>query len=313
MPVPEFQEFHLPALREIAAGRAETPRGLVPFFVQHFKLTDEERTEMIPSQKKTRVLDRITWALVDLAKARLLIRPRRGYYQITTRGQEVLQDPPLRIDRAWLMRFDEFREWQERSNKRPQPPNNCNNKPIELSIEPVVEATPEEIVGKAMATLNAKLIDEVLEQVKEVEPLKFEQLVLDLMLKMGYGGSREGAGRLTQASNDGGVDGLINEDKLGLDVIYLQAKRYTENSIGRPKIQEFVGALAGRQANKGVFITTSAFSKGAEEYAKTVQQKIILIDGERLAELMIEHNLGVSIEQTFEIKRIDSDYFDADL
>lgn len=165
-------------------------------------------------------------------------------------------------------------------------------------------------MAEAYQTLRAKLKEEVLELTKAMDPLNFEQLVLDLMLRMGYGGAREGAGQLTQASNDGGIDGLINEDKLGLDVIYLQAKRYTDGVIGRPKIQEFVGALAGQAANKGVFITTSTFSQGAVDFANAVQQKIILIDGDRLADLMIEHNLGVAIEQVYEVKRIDSDFFE---
>ncbi|WP_309382824.1 restriction endonuclease [Cerasicoccus frondis] len=312
MPIPEFQEFHLPVLKQFSEGVIISPSDLESYFADYFKLNEEERKELLPSGKQRRLLNRINWSLYDLFRAGLLDRPKKGKYLLSKRGQEILNNPPSKIDREYLNQFAEFRKWQAQTSSgsgatSAQSKNTGDTLPNEVD-----DATPEEIVGKAMSTLAAKLKGEVLDLTKAMDPLKFEQLVLDLMLKMGYGGAREGAGQLTQASNDGGIDGLINEDKLGLDVIYLQAKRYIDGTIGRPKIQEFVGALAGKQANKGVFITTSAYSQGAIDYANAVQQKIILIDGERLAELMIEHNLGVAVETVYEVKRIDSDFFEQD-
>ncbi len=171
------------------------------------------------------------------------------------------------------------------------------------------DAPPEEVIGSAFNTLQTNLKEDLLASVRGMDPIRFERLVLDLLLAMGYGGSREEAARMTKASNDEGIDGVINEDRLGLDAIYIQAKRW-QNTVGRKEIQSFVGALAGQQANKGIFITTSDFSDTAREYVRTLSQKVILIDGDRLAELMIEHNIGVSKSHAYEIKRIDSDYFE---
>ena len=196
--------------------------------------------------------------------------------------------------------------WEEASTKRQDQPANTHNPPREVDA-----STPDDLIDAAYNDLNQSLSDELLETMYEMDPYKFEQLVVDLLFAMGYGGSRAEAARVTQKSNDGGIDGIINEDRLGLDVIYVQAKRYkAENTIGRQDIQSFVGALAGQQANKGVFITTSGFKQTATDFAGTVTQKVILIDGSRLADLMIEHNIGVSTQRTIALKRIDSDYFD---
>ncbi len=302
MPVPTYQEMLHPILT-LAAQEPIKRSTASEAMVEHFNLSDAEAQEVLPSGSATYVQNRTGWAMTFLTKASLIEKVAKATYAATDLGHEFLRRYPNGFTEKDLHQIDGYQEAWQSSRK-------AKRKTYTQESE---EETPDEIVDNAMTTLFAKLKSEVLAQTKTMEPLRFEKLVLDLMLKMGYGGSRENAGRLTQATGDGGVDGLINEDKLGLDVIYLQAKRYTETVVGRPKIQEFVGALAGKQANKGVFITTSTFTQGAIDFANAVQQKIILIDGEKLAALMIEHNLGVSTERTYSIKRIDSDYFEVDV
>ncbi|WP_309400320.1 restriction endonuclease [Cerasicoccus maritimus] len=304
MDIPTYQEMMHPILT--LANREPIKRqSAAKAMIAHFNLTEEQANALLPSGKTTYVRNRAGWALTYLTKAALIERVATATYAATERGRQFLNEHPNGFRSRDLRSLDGYKEaWETNKSK----PDNSKKDPVDTDDD----APPEEVIETAVATLRAKLKSEVLDYTKAMDPLRFEQLVLDLMLRMGYGGSREGAGQLTQASNDGGVDGLINEDKLGLDVIYLQAKRYTDGTIGRPKIQEFVGALAGKQANKGVFITTSTFSSGAVEFANAVQQKIILIDGDRLADLMIEHNLGVAIETTYEVKRIDSDFFEQD-
>ena len=246
--------------------------------------------------------------MYDMFKAGLLNRHTKGLYFITEVGKSVLGESPERIDRQFLMRFPSFKEWQEKSNRRDSSKKQ-SAKTGTASLE-LSSVTPDELMAEAYQILRATLVSEVLEKVKIMAPTAFEQLVVDLMIRMGYGGPREDSSWVTKQSGDEGIDGVINEDRLGLDVIYLQAKRYAEKNVSRPAVQGFVGALAGQQATKGVFITTSEFSKEAKVYAKNVAQKVILIDGLRLADLMIEHNLGVSVRHTYEVKDVDSDYFD---
>jgi restriction system protein len=237
----------------------------------------------------------VAWAKACLERAGLLLKTRRAHFKVSPRGLEVLQHPPERIDVSFLKRFAEF-DWF-RAKSAPTPEHTTPE-----------EDTPEETLQAAYRRIRESLAAEVLQQVKAASAQFFERLVLDLMVKMGYGGSREEAGSLTESGADAGIDGIINEDQLGLDVIYLQAKRW-ENTVGRPEIQKFVAALHGKRAKKGVFLTTSSFSADAVEYASTIDPKVVLIDGPRLAQLMIDFNVGVSSSQLYEIKRIDTDYF----
>jgi restriction system protein len=252
----------------------------------------------------------VNWACYDLFRAGIFDRPKKGVYVITDAGRRLAEEKPAILDREFLMRFEPFAQWMRKTEiasagHRDHVPG-AGQPTAELT-----DRTPEEAMDAAHQLLNAALKKELLELVAKMDPVRFEQLVLDLLIAMGYGGSREEAARVTKASNDEGIDGVINEDPLGLDVIYLQAKRW-QQTVGRKEIQSFVGALAGQQAHKGVFITTSDFAETAVAYARKVPQKVILIDGDRLAELMIRHGIGVNTSRTYEVKHVDSDYFESD-
>jgi restriction system protein len=245
-----------------------------------------------------------------LFRAGLLDRPKKGLYVITELGKKIAEQKPISIDRAFLMQFPQFVQFVQASGpKKSAEPDKQDASPVSESS--VMGETPEELIDSSYQILNSTLRRELLDLVKKMDPFRFEQLVVDLLVAMGYGGSREEAAKVTKASGDEGIDGIINEDRLGLDVIYLQAKRW-QQTVGRKEIQSFVGALAGQQAHKGVFITTSDFADTAIAYAKKVSQKVILIDGDKLAELMINHNIGVTLSHAYEVKHVDSDYFDQD-
>ncbi|MCL6559753.1 MAG: restriction endonuclease, partial [Firmicutes bacterium] len=243
--------------------------------------------------------NRVGWARTYLKKAGLLESTRRGYFRITERGLEVLKKSPSRIDVHFLEQFAEFREFRMLRHKK----EDEDTTEAELSV-----STPEEVLESAYKQLRDNLANELLQQIKASSPSLFEKLVVELLVKMGYGGSRQDAGKAIGKSGDEGIDGIIKEDRLGLDIIYIQAKRW-ENTVGRPEVQKFAGALQGQRARKGIMITTSSFSQEAQDYASRIDNKIVLIDGERLAQLMIDHNLGVSSVAAYEIKKIDSDYF----
>ena len=295
MAVPDFQSLMLPVLRLAHDGNEHRLADFRPQLAEQFALTTEEQLELLPSGQQSRFNNRVAWAKVYLERAGLLIKTRRGYFRITESGIVVLRNPPERIDITFLKQFPSFEDFR---TKTPEVPGD----------ESVDEKTPEESLQFAYQTIRDSLAIELIALVKSATPTFFERLVLDLMLKMGYGGSREKAGMLTAAGADEGIDGIINEDQLGLDVIYLQAKRW-ENTVGRPEIQKFVGALHGRRAKKGVFLTTSSFSSDAVDYASNIDSKVVLIDGLALAQLMIDFNVGVSHSHVYEIKRVDSDYF----
>lgn len=295
MAVPDFQSLMLPVLRLAHDGNEHRLADCRPQLAEQFALTTEEQLELLPSGQQSRFNNRVAWAKVYLERAGLLAKTRRGYFRITDPGIAVLRDPPGRIDIQFLKQFPSFEDFRSKT-------------PEETSDESVDEKTPEESLQIAYQTIRDSLAIELITLVKSATPIFFERLVLDLMLKMGYGGSREKAGMLTTAGADEGIDGIINEDQLGLDVIYLQAKRW-ENTVGRPEIQKFVGALHGRRARKGVFLTTSSFSSDAVDYASNIDSKVVLIDGLALAQLMIDFNVGVSRSHFYEVKRIDSDYF----
>lgn len=302
MPVPDFQSMMLPLLRFAGDGKEHKLRDGINFIAEHFKLSPEDCEELLPTGNQTRLDNRVGWARTHLKKADLLELVRRGVFLITKRGQDVLKQNPQAINLMFLDQFAEHRDW---FHQEPTGKESATNAPL-LSLPTV---TPEEQMESISAGLKQNLAAELRERMQTMEPRRFELLVLDVLVGMGYGGSRAEAAEVGKGSNDGGIDGLINEDRLGLDRIYVQAKRW-QNSVGRPEIQNFVGALAGHHASKGIFITTSEFSAGAREYVKNLPQRVILIDGQRLAELMMEHNIGVARAYAYEIKRMDSDYFE---
>jgi restriction system protein len=302
MSIPDFQSIMLP-LMEIAADKNEHLfRDVINKLIEKYKLSDEEKNELLPSGKQPIFENRTGWAKTHLKKAGLLIYPKRGCIQITERGLSLLDSKPDKIDMKTLKQFDEYNEFIKITDE------NKNNEGIINEIE---IHTPEELMEKAFQNFRRTLADEILDKIRSVTPSFFEKLVVNLLVKMGYGGSIKDAGKAIGKANDEGIDGTIKEDKLGLDVIYIQAKRWKDgNVVGRPELQKFVGALAGQGAKKGIFITASTFTKEALEYSPKNETKIILIDGIELAELMIEYNVGVSNQQTYEIKKMDNDYFD---
>jgi len=299
MAIPDFQTMMLPLLELTDDGKIRSLAESRPLIADHFKLTPEERKERLPSGQQTILANRVAWASIYMERAKVLQRPERGHYQITDRGRSILESKPEKIGIKFLQQFPEFTEWQK---KKPDKPGGGGKPPLE---------TPLEALENAYQQLRSDLAQEVVEKVMTCSPQFFERLVVDLLVSMGYGGSRTDAAKAVGQAGDEGIDGIIQEDLLGLDVIYLQAKRW-QGPVGRPEIQKFVGALHGKHARKGVFITTSTFSTGAAAYASTIDSKVVLIDGERLADLMIDHNLGVGGDSTYEVKRLDIDYFAED-
>lgn len=307
MAVPTYDRCMLPLLQFADDGQEHHIREAIEALSHYFQLTDEDRNERLPSGKKLTFDDRVQWANTYLKKAGLLRSVRRGIFEITPLGLEVLAQNPAHIDRGYLMQFPDFVEFQT-------VPNHSNSHGISSTEVSKAEQTPQEILQQSYQDLREQLAHELLDQIMESSPSFFEKLVVDLLLAMGYGGSLGSAGRAVGRTGDGGVDGVINEDKLGFDVIYIQAKRWNfDNVVSRPTVQAFAGTLMGHGVTKGVLITTSRFSRDAIDYAQGIKQlKIILIDGQQLAELMIEHNIGVNPVETYVIKRLDSDYFDLD-
>ena len=308
MPIPKYDEMLRPVL-SLAVDKAITRREAGAAMADHYELSEEERKERLPSGSATTVSNRAGWAMTFLTKGKLIEKVAPKTYGATAAGKKFLQTHPKRITVKDLQEIEGWEEAWEAGRKKRAAAREKKGKNGGISEEIETSETPEDQIEDATKVLASSLRTELLEQLADVDPYRFEQIVIDVLFAMGYGGSREEAAAVTQKSNDGGIDGVINEDRLGLDVIYVQAKRW-QNTVGRVEIQSFVGALAGKQASKGVFITTSDFSKGAIEFAVAVQQKVILIEGVRLADLMIEHNVGVSTVSTVEIKRVDSDYFE---
>lgn len=301
MAIPDFQSVMRPVLQTVSDGQPRALADVREAVKEAFELSDEERKERLPSGNQTVINNRVGWARTYLNKAGLLTIPERGMVQITDRGQDALSNGPERISVAWLKQFPEFHDFH---TQKPKPVSD-SLKPVDDTIE---EATPDEQLASAHQSLMENLADEVLDSIRKASPSFFESLVVDLMISMGYGGSRKEAGQATQTTNDDGIDGIIKEDKLGLDTIYLQAKRWA-NTVHRPEIDKFIGALTRQRARKGVFLTTSDFSAGAREAAAGLDMKVVLIDGRELAQLMIENNLGVSVKDVYEVKQVDTDYF----
>jgi restriction system protein len=301
MPLPTYEDMMLPILVNASDGKEHTGRAAIEAAAAAFQLTADQRAELLPSGTQPIVENRANWARFYMTRAGLLVAPRRGLHKITERGRQVLEQNPTRVDNKLLMMFPEFIQFKSAK------PNNDSS-----VIEPleVTDKTPQESIEFGYQKIRAELESELLALVKKCSPSFFERLVVDLLVKMGYGGSLQDAGRAIGRSGDGGIDGIIKEDRLGLDVVYIQAKRWDNTVVGRPEIQRFVGALVGMRARKGVVLTTSSFSQDAQHYVSTVDSKVVLIDGRELASLMIDHNVGVSAMTTYELKRVDSDYFE---
>lgn len=297
--LPDFQSLMLPLLEKLADKKEHVFSDLVEELAVDFKLSEEERKELLPSG--SRIFDnRVAWARTYLKKAGLIESPKRGVSVISEEGLNVLKQNLKHINIAFLKQYSSFLEFIN-----PKMEDNTD-----VQVKENTKETPEESLEGAYQRLRKPLAQDLLNKVISLSPSFFERLVVDLLVKMGYGGSIKDAGRAIGKSGDEGIDGTIKEDKLGLDIIYIQAKRWQiGNSVGRPEIQKFVGALAGQGAKKGIFITTSTFTKEAMEYSPRNETKIVLIDGEKLAQLMIDYNIGVSTSNVYEIKKIDNDYF----
>jgi restriction system protein len=308
MAIPDYQTLMLPVLKRAALGETralEVARQLG----EEFGLTPEEREQLLPSGKQRVLQNRIHWAKFYLGKAGLLSSPRRGIFVATDVGRALLARNPSRIDVDLLRKYPSFEEFYAGSNVTGA------EKVADISVTPsaALTATPEEQIEKAFITIQSALRADLLQRILQNTPGFFEGVIVDLLVKMGYGGSRPDAATQLGRSGDGGIDGVINEDRLGLDRVYVQAKRYSDgNVVGRPEVQKFVGSLVGMGATKGVFVTTSKFSGEAIEYARHLTQRVVLIDGQRLADLMIEHGVGVRLSRGIEFKRIDEDFFDED-
>ncbi len=302
--IPKYEEIMLPLLKYLSDGKEHSLDETVEALAEHFRLSDEELRELLPSGRQPVFRNRVGWARTYMKKAGLLTSPKRAFFKITKKGFELLKEKPPEITAKLLTRYDDFVEFKTLKREKD---NGMGEQPSQNHFDS--DQTPEESLEYAYQKLKKDLSKEVLEIVKSCSPVFFERLVIDLLLAMGYGGSRKEAGQAMGKSGDGGIDGIINEDKLGLDIIYLQAKKW-KNTVPVKEIRDFTGALASKKAKKGIFITTSDFPKSVYEFVGKVEYKIILIDGERLAELMIENNVGLSTINTYEIKTIDSDYFE---
>lgn len=299
--IPDYQSIMLPLLKVVADKKEYKLQELIETLSSTFKLTDDDRAEMLPSGQQRIFDNRVAWARTYLKKAGLVDSPRRAFVTITERGIKVLTENHDLINVRFLKQFPEFVEFQ--TTKR-------ESNEIDVDEQSESTETPEELLETAYLKIRKSLAQEIINKVIQLPPAFFEKLVVELLVKMGYGGSIKDAGKAIGKTSDEGIDGTIKEDKLGLDIIYIQAKRWqTGNTVGRPEIQKFVGALAGQGAKKGIFITTSSFTKDAIEYQPRNETKIVLIDGDQLSQMMIDYDLGVSPIIKYEIKRLDHDYF----
>ena len=301
MPIPDFQTIMLPLLRLAVDGKEHNIHDAEEQLAEEFSLSEEDKSKLLPSGTEPTFYNRVGWARTYLKKSGLLEYPKRAYFQITQRGKDALEQNPSKIDIGFLRQYEEFVEFRQTRRDKDEV------KKEDVDIE---DLTPEEALENSYQSIRSDLAEELLNYVLKSSPGFFEKLVVELLVKMGYGGSQRDAARAVGQSGDGGIDGIIDEDRLGLDTIYVQAKRWKPDlSIGRPEIQKFVGALQGKRARRGVFITTSGFTKEAREYVKNIETKVVLIDGNRLTDLMIDYGVGVSTSTTYEIKSSDSDYF----
>ncbi|MBS1214950.1 MAG: restriction endonuclease, type IV-like [Proteobacteria bacterium] len=302
MAIPDFQSCMLPVLELASDDKEHSLAETRDALANQFSLTDEERDELLPSGRQRRFNNRVAWAKVYLEQAGLLASSRRGHFTITDLGRKLLAEHPKRIDIALLERYPKFQEFRNASRRA------SSSDALDTTHLENQTATPEEILEQAYQNIRAELASELLARVKASSPEFFEQLVVELLLAMGYGRNRADAGKAIGRTGDEGIDGIISEDRLGLETIYLQAKRWN-GTVGRPELQKFVGALHGKRARKGVFITTGTFSAEAKNYVSHIDPRVVLIDGRELADYMLDLNLGVTPKAVYEVKRIDSDYF----
>ena len=304
--IPDYQSIMLPLLQLASDGKEWSLRDAGQAIIQKFGLTPEEVEELLPSRSQPAIYNRVGWARTYLVKAGALTQTRRGYFAITDRGREILSRKPSSLNVKFLSQFPEFSAFKAlRQDKEADSAEGANEEVVDAS-----GMTPEETLEGAYNKLRAQLADELLESVLTASPIFFESLVLDLLVAMGYGGNRRDAARATKRSGDDGIDGIIKEDRLGLDAIYVQAKRWArDRTVGRPDIQQFAGSLQGNRARKGIFITTAGFSREAREFVEAVESKIVLIDGPSLAGLMIDYEIGVTAVSSYTLKRVDGDYF----
>jgi restriction system protein len=306
MAVPDYQSVMLPLLRFAVQKETEISTSeAVEALAKALGLTEDDLKEMLPSGIQATFVNRVGWASTYMKKAGLLEATRRGFYQITDRGKDLLKKQPKTINVKLLKQYPEFLEFQQLKGTRSGDKAPESKGPSDIST-----ATPSEALEAAYENLRDELSDELLSRLKKISPAFFERIVVELLVKMGYGGSRVDAGKAIGRSGDGGIDGIIKEDKLGLDVVYIQAKRWDNNPVGRPDVMQFAGALQAQRANKGIFITTSRFTDDASSYVSQIGSKIVLIDGEQLTSLMIEHDVGVSTVSLYPVKKVDSDYFE---
>jgi len=304
MAIPDYQTCMLPFLRFLGDSKEHSLSEAEESLGEYFQLSASERAELLASGQQRVFKNRIGWARTYLKKACLIEAPKRGVFKITDRGLKTLATNPTRIDGKFLEQFPEFMEFREISKKTNEGPTGLG-----AALNPSPTVTPEEEIERAYQGLREQLAQELLAVILSCSPAFFEQLVVDVLVKMGYGGSRRDAGERIGQTGDGGIDGIIKEDRLGLDTIFIQAKRW-QGSVGRPEIQKFVGALQGQRARKGVFITTSTFTADAIDYASRIDTKVVLIDGKALSALMIDFDVGVSASASYVVKRVDSDYFE---
>ncbi len=297
MTIPDFQTLMLPVLQYYGDKIEHTKQETIEAIAIQFKLTKEERNDILPSGSQLRFDNRLSWAITYLLKSDLLKRTSRGRYVITSRGSTVLNEKPEKISMKYLEKFPEYIKFKN------------YKKEVETKTEESEISTPQERLESSYLELRTQLSHDLLERIMKSTPSFFEKLVVKLLVKLGYGGSIVDAGQAIGRSGDDGIDGIIKEDKLGLDVVNIQAKRWENKTVGRPEIQAFAGSLEGHRSKKGVFITTSKFTPDAQEYVKRIEKKIVLIDGERLMQLMIDHGVGVSEESTYVINKIDEDFF----
>lgn len=299
----------LPVLRAFAHGAQSVSDVLAPLTIE-FSLTADEVDEVIPSGRMTTLQSRAHWARTYLSKAGLLTSPARNRHVITAAGRDLLASGVQRIDMKTLEQFDDYRQWRATESGRDKASETSGQLPQELSEPVLAVQTPDERIEQDFNAIERALVEDLLSAMFVMPPARFEQLIVDLLLAMGYGGGDRDMGQSIGKSGDGGIDGIINEDALGLDAVYIQAKRYAVDSkVGRPALQAFVGSLTGEGATKGVFVTTSDFSKEARDYVNKVQHRIVLINGDRLARLMITHEIGVRARKTYVLRSVDEDYF----
>ena len=306
MAVPDFQSFMLPLLKRTADGQEHPMADFRAQLAIQMGISEEEQKEKLPSGTQTRYANRIAWAAIYLERAGCLERTRRGVFRITDRGKVLLSDNPEKLNVKVLSQFPELRAFQHG-----KPSGGDGNGGIGPESGGETQ-TPEEVLDNSFQAIQNSLANDILDAVKKMSPAAFEELVVKLLVAMGYGGSIEDAGQAVGKAGDEGIDGIIKEDRLGLDSIYIQAKKWNENVIGRPLVQSFAGSLEGHRARKGVMITTSTFSPDARNYVQKIENKIVLIDGKQLAQLMIEHGVGVTVTKTYALKRLDQDFFEGE-